>query len=63
MKIKVELYSSHNNYIDYPANGLIDVLEVGVNGEVISAVFIEISDIGKKSPPVLIKNPTFKYFG
>lgn len=56
----VRLSRSENTFINYPALGLLEVLEFGTTGSVISAVFRCMSE-GKLHAPVEVRNPEFEY--
>jgi hypothetical protein len=57
----VTLEHSENEYLKYPVNGVITVLEFSVSHRIISAVFRASRDNGSLSAPVRVINPKFKY--
>jgi hypothetical protein len=58
--IYVKLTASDNEYLAYPAFGLLEVLELGSNGSIICANFRPLHN-GKLSGYGQVKNPVFEY--
>jgi hypothetical protein len=56
----VKLTGSENEYIKYPAMGLIELQEFGTTGSIIAAVFCEMNG-GRLGAAVQVKNPQFEY--
>jgi len=57
----VELTSSHNEYIRYPAKGLLQITEIGRGGQIICAVFRELKADGSLAATVVVKDAAFNY--
>ena len=60
--LKVRLLNSDNEYLTYPALGVIEIQEIGVTNEIINAVFRQIGKDGRLGAPVEVRNPTFIYY-
>lgn len=58
--LKVRLLASENEYIAYPAKGVLVIAEQGVTLEPIVAVFHRLRDDGTLGPPVRVRNPRFE---
>lgn len=61
--LAVTLLSSENTYLTYPTTGRLSVIEVGVTGRIIAAVFRVTDPIHSSglSAPVEVRNPAFVY--
>ena len=60
MKLHVALTKSDNKYLNYPAHGILHVIEMGTNNTIISAVFSPDSLDGYRGW-VDVRNPEFTY--
>lgn len=59
---RVTLESSDNTYIEYPATGLLTVIETGPFGSINRATFEKATDNPTQfGAPVEVRNPTFRY--
>jgi hypothetical protein len=56
----VKLTASDNNFITYPAYGLLEILEFGTTGSIIVAVFRQALK-GNLGAAVEVRNPKFEY--
>jgi len=57
----VNLMASENDYLSYPAKGVISINEQGTDLSVIVAIFRRLKDDGSLGAPVVVKNPVFTY--
>jgi hypothetical protein len=58
--LKVRLMASENEYIRYPAKGVLHVLEQGSDLSIIVAVFHVAYPDGRLGSPVVVRNPRFE---
>lgn len=61
LRLKVTLIDSDNKYLNYPCDGIIQILETGIDESIINAVFMLKDEDGRIKAPVVIKNPLFAY--
>lgn len=59
--LPVTLTSSDNEYMMYPAKGVIKAYEQGADLSITVAVFQSLNPSGTLNPPVVVKNPVFTY--
>lgn len=59
--LQVTLTASENTYIDYPARGVLVVLEHSTDLRISQAVFHHLKDDGRLGPPVEVRRPKFIY--
>lgn len=61
--LPVTLLASDNTYLQYPVQGVIVILEHGMNLTIIKAVFHRQQDDGSLGAPVSVPNARFEYGG
>lgn len=59
--LPVTLMESQNDYISYPAKGILRICEQGTDLSVIAAVFHHLKDDGSLGPSVEVRRPIFTY--
>ena len=57
----VTLKSSENPYLDYPINGLLELFEIGTDGQLISGVWRGLNPNGGYYAPCAVRNVEFVY--
>lgn len=61
LNLRVTMVGSDNEYLSYPCNGIIQILETGTDESIISAVFRRKDEDGFLNCPVVVKHPRFEY--
>jgi len=59
--IQITLLLSDNEYLTYPCEGTIEILEIGNDGHITNAVFRAAKSANCAGTPVVVKNPRFQY--